>query len=69
MGVPSDTKDKIRAQATQIFAFLSKHIEHKTPENVERSLSKLFFILSMSIRYLIDYLLLTVCSVIDDAAT
>jgi len=30
---PSD-KDKIRAQATQIFAFLSKHVELMTPENV-----------------------------------
>ena len=32
-GAPSD-KDKIRAQATQIFAFLSKNVEHKTPENI-----------------------------------
>ena len=32
-GAPSE-KDKIQVQATQIFAFLSKHLRHKTPENV-----------------------------------
>lgn len=32
---PSETtKSRIRAQATQIFTFLSQQLEHKTPENV-----------------------------------
>ena len=32
-GTPSN-KEKVRSQATEIFAFLSKHVEHLTPENV-----------------------------------